>query len=196
MTKIWIGSLVTLALGAAAAWLIVTSGVIDVGADTAHSPLVNRAIAFAREQSIARRTADIQVPATLRTDPERVRRGAGNYAAMCVSCHLAPAVPDSEIRKGLHPMPPNLSEQGPARQPEQAAARQFWIIKHGIMASGMPAWSKGGMDDASIWDLVAFLQKMPGLSQADYEQLVQASDGHAHGGLNGHEDHPHGAHAH
>ena len=46
-----------------------------------------------------------------------------------------------------------------------------------------------------IWDLAAFLQKMPLMAKADYEQLVAASDGHSHGGLTehdhagGHDDH-------
>jgi hypothetical protein len=47
---------------------------------------------------------------------ERVRRGAGNYDAMCINCHLAPEMPDSEIRKGLYPRPPNLVTQ--AQMPE------------------------------------------------------------------------------
>ena len=51
----------------------------------------------------------------------------------------------------------------------------------------MPAWSKGGMEDEAIWDLAAFLQKMPLLSALAYKQLVAASDGHSHGGIAGHE---------
>lgn len=57
----------------------------------------------------------------------------------------------------------------------------------------MPAWSKGGMEDEAIWDLAAFLQKMPLLSAPAYEQLVAASDGHSHGGVAGH-DHGHDDH--
>jgi hypothetical protein len=75
-----------------------------------HSSFTYQALTFARERAIASRTGDIQVPTDL-ADPERVRRGAGNYAAMCVNCHLSPEAPDSEIRKGLYPTPPNLSEK-------------------------------------------------------------------------------------
>lgn len=52
----------------------------------------------------------------------------------------------------------------------------------------MPAWSKGGMEDAAIWDLVALLRKMPALSKAAYEQLVATSEGHTHAGMAGHTD--------
>ncbi|WP_341744111.1 cytochrome c [Azonexus hydrophilus] len=191
MNKLLLGALATIGLGAATAGIVVVAGVVDVGADTPHSSFTYQALTFARERAIASRTGEIQIPADL-ADPERVRRGAGNYAAMCVNCHLSPEAPDSEIRKGLYPTPPNLSEK-PAAPSSRDAARDFWIIKHGIKASGMPAWSKGGMEDEAIWDLTAFLQKMPLLSATAYEQLVAASDGHSHGGLEGHEQ-GHGGH--
>jgi len=184
MNKILLGALTTVGLGASVGAIVIASGVIEVGADTPHSPAVYQVLEYAREQSIARRAAGIKVPDNL-DDPERLRRGAGNYDAMCVNCHLVPELPDSEIRQGLYPKPPNLSLKPDAAQPEADAARKFWIIKHGIKASGMPAWSKGGMDDAAIWDLVALLRKMPLLTNATYQQLVAASEGHAHSGLAG-----------
>ena len=139
MHKLFLGALAAVGLGAATAGGVVMAGIVDVGADTPHSSFTYQALTFARERAIASRTGDIQVPADL-ADPERVRRGAGNYAAMCVNCHLSPEAPDSEIRKGLYPTPPNLSEK-PTSPPSRDAARDFWIIKHGIKASGMPAWS-------------------------------------------------------
>lgn len=185
MRNIIVGALTTIAIGATLVTLIVISGSIDPGADTPHSPAVFRALELARETAVARRAAQVAVPNDL-TDPERVRRGAGNYAAMCVSCHLAPAMPDSEIRQGLYPQPPNLAAPASAKPSDQAAARRFWIIKHGIKASAMPAWSKGGMDDAAIWDLVAFLATLPALDKTQYDQLVASSDGHSHAATEGH----------
>lgn len=52
----------------------------------------------------------------------------------------------------------------------------------------MPAWSKGGIVNEAIWDMGAFLQQMPALSPARYLELVEASEGHSHGGLVGYED--------
>lgn len=184
MNKFFLGVLGATTLFAVTVGVIVMAGVIDVGADTPHSSLAYEALTVARERSIAKRTAGINIPKNF-ADPERVRRGAGNYAAMCVNCHLSPGTPDSEIRRGLYPMPPNLSEKPVSLRPRDAA-RDFWIIKHGIKASGMPAWSKGGMEDDSIWDLAAFLQKMPSLTLPSYEQLVAVSDGHSHSGLDNH----------
>jgi hypothetical protein len=124
-----------------------------LAADVPHSSLVHGVVEAGRERAIARRIGDITPPRDL-ADPERVRRGAGNYAAMCADCHLTPGVANAEIRLGLHPTPPDLTLTRAAvagQSAETAAARQFWIIKHGIKASGMPAGSKAGMDDASFW---------------------------------------------
>lgn len=184
MNKLLMGALVATSLGVVSGGVIVMAGLVDVGADAPHSPVVHQTLTVARERSIANRTADIKTPENF-ADPERVRRGAGNYAAMCVNCHLSPGASDSEIRRGLYPTPPNLSEKTVSLQPRDAV-RGFWIIKHGIKASGMPSWSKGGMEDEPIWDLAAFLQKMPSLTPSSYEQLVAESDGHSHGGLDNH----------
>lgn len=187
MNKVLTGALATLVVGAASVATIAATGIVAVGADTPHHPVVYDLLEFARERAIARHSAGITAPADL-DKPERLRRGAGNYAAMCAGCHLAPGLADSEIRRGLYPTPPNLAAGAQDPGSRRDAARDFWIIKHGIKASAMPAWSKGGMDDAAIWDLAALVQTLPGLSKMAYEQLVAASDGHVHGGMDGHAD--------
>lgn len=164
------------ALGAVAYY----GGFIDVSADAPHAPIVFDFIQEARERSIERRAREITPPADL-SDSERVRRGAGNYEAMCAQCHLSPGKPNTEIRQGLSPPPPDLTKSSNQQQPSSAAsARRFWVIKHGIKASAMPAWSKGGMEDAAIWDLTAFLDRLPALSPEQYQSLVAASNGHSH----------------
>lgn len=177
MKGIIVGALGTVLIGIAAGASLIHSGRIDVAADTPHHPLTENLLEWARERSIERRAIDIAVPNDL-SDPARIRRGAGNYDAMCVICHLAPGVADTEIRKGLYPLPPNLSLTS-ADSPD---ARRFWIIKHGIKASGMPAWQQGGMEDAAIWDLTALLKALPGMTPEQYRHQVATSDGHKHHG--------------
>lgn len=207
MKNILAAAVGVLGLGAAVAAALVQFGAPDFAADTPHGPGVHRLIEWARERSIERRAADIAAPPDL-LDAGRIRRGAGNYDAMCATCHLTPGGEDSEMRKGLYPMPPDLSK--PARDANAGApdSRRFWIIKHGIKGSGMPAWSKGGMEDEAIWDLSAFLKAMPSLSAEQYRQQVASSAGHSHGGMDGHaaqeqagqdighHPHPHGDHPH
>lgn len=186
-----------------AAAAVLHFGWIDFAADVPHSRPVAALIEFARERSVARGSRAVAPPADL-ADAGRIRRGAGNYDAMCVNCHLAPGVADTEIRRGLYPQPPDLAKAPDAGASiERAAARSFWIIKHGIKASGMPAWGRGGMDDADVWDLVAFLGALPTLSAQRYREQVAASEGHVHGGAKAesHENaksraHDHKGHAH
>jgi mono/diheme cytochrome c family protein len=172
--------------GAVAVAGAVWSGLYDVGADAAHSRPVFLALQTVRERSIAVRAADLVAPDL--DDDVRIRHGAGNYAAMCVACHAAPGGGgDAELMRGLYPAPPDLTRE--AVDPRVA----FWTIKHGIKGSGMPAWGKG-MDDASMWNLVAFLQRLPRLDAAGYAALVAASGGHAHGtGEDGAATHDHAA---
>lgn len=189
MKGILIGALGILGLGAAAGAVAIYGGLVDVAADSPHRPAVVEIIELAREQAVARAARDIALPPDL-ADGERVRRGAGNYDAMCAGCHLAPGMDNSEIRRGLYPAPPDLAAADRAgHNDREVLARQFWIIKHGIKASGMPAWSKGGMADGDIWDLVAFLRQLPTLAPQQYRSLVASSEGHSHGGM----DHAHPA---
>lgn len=186
MKQFLAGALAALGVAAATGAIIIHSGAIDMAADAPHSPAAARLIEYLREQSVERRAGALSPPADLAA-ADRVRRGAGNYDAMCADCHLSPGKKNTEIRPGLYPTPPDLTRAPPASDPARAAARQFWIIKHGIKGSGMAAWSQGGMEDAALWDLVALLQQLPNLSPAQYQQLVAASEGHSHGGMRDHD---------
>ncbi len=182
MSKILVGVVATFLAAITTAGVVVYTGAFDVAADTPHAAVTYSLIAFARERSIARRIQDIAPPGNL-GDVARVRRGAGNYSAMCSGCHLEPGVETSELHAGLYPQPPNLATPATGRSHEAGdAARKFWIVKHGIKASGMPAWSKGGMEDAAIWDLVALVQRLPEMSASEYRELVESSEGHSHAG--------------
>jgi mono/diheme cytochrome c family protein len=155
----------TLAAGVIGAGLFIESGLYDIGADDHHTKMVLTIIEQLRERSIEVRSRSIE--AHYVSDPARIAAGAQHYAALCVSCHLAPGVKKSDIGAGLYPHPPNL-----AREEVQPAQRAFWIIKHGIKMSAMPAWGNA-LDDPSIWDIVAFVRKMPEMTAETYAQLTQ-----------------------
>jgi mono/diheme cytochrome c family protein len=143
--------------------LYVGAGAYDVGADTPHWEMTRKVMEVIRDRSIAARANQIELPDL--QDEAMVLKGAGQYASMCVNCHLAPEQSDSEIRPGLYPKPPNLSEQ--RIDPKTA----FWVIKHGLKMTGMPAWGLGH-DDATIWSIVAFVTRLPGLSAEHYKDPV------------------------
>lgn len=160
-----------LALAAAA---FLHAGVYNVAADDPHLPATHAMLETLRDASIRRRAAVLEVPADL-MDEARVVQGAGNYDAMCMQCHLAPGMASTELSRGLYPVPPDLTRQ------RVGAAEAFWVIRHGIKGSGMPAWG-GSIDDAYIWNMAAFLQRLPTLDAAAYRAMVARSGGHSHGG--------------
>ena len=152
--------LIVLAIGAG---VFAYSGLYNIGADDHHTQPVFALLQTLRERSIHVRSEAVAMPDL--DDPQLILKGAGQYAAMCTGCHLKPGMQDSELRAGMYPQPPNLAR----KRVEPKAA--FWVIKHGIKMSAMPAWG-GNHDDATIWSMVAFLQKLPDMSPAQYKTIV------------------------
>ena len=117
------------------------------------------------------RARDIVVPNDLE-DAGRISKGAGHYAEMCSGCHLAPGMKRTEISRGLYPRAPELR-----RDTEFTPAEQFWAIKHGVKMTGMPAWGVTH-DEKILWDVVAFVRKLPELTAEQYQTLVRNAPKH------------------
>jgi mono/diheme cytochrome c family protein len=164
-----VGGALLAGLGAAAVGIY--WGVYNVAADVPHTQPVFRLLEVVRDRSIAVRAADVAVPDDL-ADSRRIASGVGQYAEICSGCHLAPGMKRTEISRGLYPRAPELR-----RGSRSTPAEDFWVVKHGIKATGMPAWGVTHGDEL-IWDIVAFLRKLPEMSPDDYEALVKAAPTH------------------
>lgn len=162
-------------VASAAVSAVAYMGLVNVGADDPHFPALHAFLTMTRDRSIEVRSRDIEVPNL--NDQALITAGAGNYNSMCIGCHLAPGVAETELSQSLYPAPPNLTKVGIDGNP----AATFWVIKHGIKATGMPAWGKS-MGDPYIWGMVAFLDQLPNMDAEQYQALVASSDGHQHGG--------------
>lgn len=178
------GVAVLLLIGGAVAF--VRAGIYNVAADDPHDPATYAVLEQLRKASIDARASKLEVPGDL-TSQARITQGAGNYNAMCMGCHLAPGMAETELSKGLYPAPPDLTKE------TVDAVEAFWVIKHGIKASGMPAWGKS-MDDEYIWNMAAFIRQLPRLTPEQYRDMVARSGGHSHGGGET-RPHAHGAEA-
>ena len=95
--------------------------------------------------------------------------GTEHFADHCAICHGAPGVPKGEIARGLYPQPPDLA----VTSKRYTGSELFWIIKHGIKMTGMPAWTDHSDDE--LWATVAFIEKLPGMTEKDYAKLLAAS---------------------
>jgi mono/diheme cytochrome c family protein len=148
--------------------VFIYAGAYNIAADAPHTSAVFWLLQTTRSRSIAVR-ADEVGPSPDLTDGERIAAGAGLYSEMCSQCHLAPGMERTEISQGLYPRAPELAE-GSALTP----AEKFWVIKHGIKMTGMAAWGPTH-NDTLIWDMVAFLEKLPSLDAARYQALVKSA---------------------
>jgi mono/diheme cytochrome c family protein len=162
------GALLVLVGAVAAA---IYAGLYNIAADVPHTQPVYWLFETARDRSVAARARNIVVPKNL-DDANRISRGAGLYAEMCRGCHLAPGMKRTEISRGLYPRPPVLRHKT-----DLTPAEQFWIVKHGLKMTAMPAWGVTHEDEL-LWDVVAFVRKLPELTPEQYETLVKNAPKH------------------
>lgn len=128
----------------------------------------NGAVAWAliqvRQTSIDRHATDTP-PGTL-NDPATIQAGAKAFAARgCVNCHGGPGAQWAKFSEGLNPGPPDLKDVVGGLQPREI----FWVVKNGIRMTGMPSFAGAGVPDPEIWSMVAFLKKLPTVSDADFK---------------------------
>ena len=168
--------LVAVGIAAPGGLAFIYSGIYPMGADVPHNRLTYWALETLRERSVARASENIIVPTDL-DSPERLLNGGADYNDMCAGCHLKPGKTQSDFTLGLYPAPPDLTQVHDAHGGDAKAQerRRFWIIKHGIKASGMPAWGPGH-DDERIWNMVAFLKRLPELWPEQYQILTARGD--------------------
>lgn len=160
--------LIILLLLAAFAGIFIFGGIYNIGADAPHSRLAFEALQELRERAIASYSRDVKPPADLNS-PQRVAAGAGLYNEMCTGCHLGPGLERSELSQGLYPAAPEL-----AHGDDLTPSGQFWVIKHGVKLTAMPAWGKTH-NDQLIWDMVAFIRQLPKMNAAQYQAAVASA---------------------
>ncbi len=153
--------------------IVVYGGFYNVAASSPHTALGKWLFHTTMENSVKARAQDIQAP---QFDQASVERGAGHYSAMCEGCHGAPGVKRGEVGQGLTPQPPDLKEA----EGEWSAPELFWIVKHGIKMTGMPAWGQVD-EDEELWSVVAFLKSMPEISPQQYQKFKAQFGEHEHG---------------
>lgn len=161
--------------------LFIYSGVYNVAATNKDSAFVHWMLHTTMERSVERRASGVKVPSNISLDdPKVINTGFDHFNEMCVGCHGAPGIAPNEAHDGLNPTPPKLVEHAEEMSPGEL----FWVIKHGIKMTGMPAWGPTHSDD-KIWAMVAFLKKLPTITPQSYKEMrakAQQSGGgdHAH----------------
>lgn len=145
--------------------LFIALGLPSIAADQPHWPVTRRFLEIVMTHTVRMRTLGAQVPPL--DDPALVLKGAGHYATGCAPCHSAPGQRASLIVAGMLPSPPQLPEDMHNLGPDE----MFWIVKHGLKYTSMPAWPAQQRED-EVWAMVAFLRALPSLEPDEYRRLA------------------------
>jgi mono/diheme cytochrome c family protein len=148
---------------AIAAGVYLFGGFYNVAASVEDAAIVEWALAHIRDASMKRHASE---PSPIKLDDaETIQAGAREFAEHgCANCHGAPGINWSKFAEGLNPNPPDLKEEA-----DSEPVQLFWAIKNGIRMTGMPSFGKVGVPDKDIWQIVAFIKKLPSISEADYK---------------------------
>lgn len=161
-----LGITLTLVVLGAGALLVTSAGLVSIAASSGHWPVTSWFLHYSMRRAVSTQSLGIKVPDDL-TDPALILKGAGHYETGCVMCHGAPGRDQSVIVEQLTPRPPYLAP----RMDEWAPRELFWIVRHGIKFTAMPAWPAQQRDD-EVWAVVAFLSALPDMSPQRYRRLA------------------------
>lgn len=170
------------------------SGSYEVAASRRPSGLERWVLTTTRSRSIEKRSKDLTVPEL--DDSARVMRGLVHYRESCIDCHGVPGEGREEFASDMNPRPPRFfrtpeelarrrerMQQQEAGEPTQAERERreqhereemrenFWIVKHGIAMTGMPAFGDDH-SDGEIWDILAFVERVHSLTAEEYRAMV------------------------
>jgi mono/diheme cytochrome c family protein len=125
-------------------------GVLPVQADVAPSRLEAKLLGSALHASVGRNAPS--GPNPLPASDDNIMAGAKVYREMCSRCHGGSRQADNTYGRSFYPPAPLLSLTGTS----YTDAELFWIVKHGIRNTAMPAWGNL-LGDQEIWQVVTLL---------------------------------------
>ncbi|HNN93896.1 MAG TPA: cytochrome c [Pseudomonadota bacterium] len=156
----------TLGLAAALLFLTLYSGVISVAGTDQHTPPVRWLLKTTMERSVRAHARQVQIPAGINLrDRELAQRGYGHYQVACTPCHGAPGQGPAPWMV-INPQAPLLVETAD----KWSDAELFYITKHGIKMTGMPALGPTHKDE-HLWAISALVRQLPSMSAADYQAM-------------------------
>jgi mono/diheme cytochrome c family protein len=154
---------------AVAGMLVMRAGWYDIGASAQHLQPVYSLLEQGMRYSVRNHASEVKVPPL--GAPQQVQRGARIFSAQCAQCHGGPGFAQAKIGQSMQPLPGPLVDASTRWQPREL----YWITRHGIKMSGMPAWQFHLSED-DLWAVVAFMGVLPTLSARDYAQATGVPD--------------------
>jgi mono/diheme cytochrome c family protein len=174
-----IGVIIVAVIGAAV--LFIWSGTYNIAATSPHWDITYNLIDVVKDRSIEAHSEDVREPALNKAE---IRQEAlPHYHGMCRHCHGAPGYDDNEFAEGLYPSPPEMVSGDV--QADWNDAQLYWIIKHGIKMSGMPAFGPTH-SETKLWGLTALVRQIPRMTADQYQEAIEQISGEESGHHEGH----------
>lgn len=183
MKRILATVLITLLVLVAIPAVILATGAVNMGASQEAGWLERTVATWSVERSVAVRAPDKENP--FAGDETAISTGERHYVAMCVRCHGGPNNERDGFAKGLNPPAPEMMRVAE----EFSDGELFWITKHGIRMTGMPAFGETHKDQ-DLWKIVAYVKTIPEQPERPPAQS-ESESGRSHDA--NHDDHSHGS---
>jgi cytochrome c553 len=169
MIRGWRKAAAFVAVGLTIGILGVASGIVPITASSGHWPITAWLLHFAMRRSVATHTLWLEAPPLEET--WLAVKGAAHYEIACRGCHGSPEEPYPTVAQHMTPRPPYLVDVLEEWEP----AELFYVVKHGVKFTGMPAWPAQQRED-EVWAMVAFLRQLADLDAAGYRRLVDGEE--------------------
>lgn len=169
------GAVATLLFFVLVAAVIVVGGFFPIAASEPHSAVARGVVHQTMERAVKRSAKGLESPQLTRAD---ALEGGSHFKGMCQQCHGGPGAKPEQFATAMSPDPPELTHASREWSREEI----FWIAKHGITMTGMPAFGQYASDE-ELWKIAAFVDQLPDVSASEYESLA---DAHAHEEDQGH----------
>lgn len=152
---------------------IVYSGAYNVAATEDHASFTRWALDTTFHKAVERRASKVSAPPSFTKN--MIETGGSEYKAVCQHCHGGPGVERAGWANNMRPRPPHLTEAAALWTPQEV----FWIVKHGVKMSGMPALGPTHADER-LWNIVAFVKQLPAMTPKRYAAIPDIEQGHRH----------------
>jgi mono/diheme cytochrome c family protein len=155
-------------LGIATAAWVISGGHFDVSVAAQLPRPVHDLVHLTRVNAVKREVRDLEAQPADLDDRSRLLQAVALFQADCSGCHQPPEQAPPALARNLNPPPADLTEAAEKRSLEEL----FWVSKHGIRMSAMPAWGRS-RSDTELWAVATLIQRFPQMSGAQYRALLE-----------------------
>lgn len=164
MRSFFLGIIFALVVAAAGVSYYVMKGFVNTRADQPPSALESKIAMSAMDASADRNAPDQKNPVA--ATEENLVAGAKLYNDNCAGCHGVPSNSNTQFGGAFYPPVPQFFKDAP----DMPDNENFYVIRHGVRWTGMPAWNKT-LSDQQIWQITTFLATIGKLPPAALQQL-------------------------